>query len=230
MTAATILTMANGKGIDLLDVRAEDIHFPTLAEHLAKEKRFNGATPDCEYSVAQHLCVGADAIEAAGGTETEAAYFLLHDCQEGIWKDDPTPKKRAIAERIAQRCGVLAEDILKVLADIVNEHDGAIHQAAGLPWPMPADILRIVKLYDAKMFVTEWRDLMHDIPHPHWAPYSGVRPLPETIQPYPWTTARTAWLLRACRLLPSLRLAPSPPAATTATQRAEDDPLLGNAV
>lgn len=206
MTAATILTMANGKGIDLLNVRAEDIDFPALAEHLAKEKRFNGATPDVEYSVAQHLCIGTDAIIRAGGTETEAAYFLLHDCQEGIWKDDPTPKKCAIAERVAQRCGVLASDILAVLAAIVDEHDAAIHQAAGLPWPMPEEIARIVKLYDAKMFVTEWRDLMGGIPHPNWTPYDGLQPLRQRIEPVRWwTEARAQWLTRANRLLPTLR-------------------------
>lgn len=205
MSAETILTLSNGKGVDLLAVKASDIDFRSIAEHLAKEKRFNGATPDAEYSVADHLSIGADAILAAGGTETEAAYFLLHDAQEGLWKDDPTPKKRAIAERVSQRCGVTSEAILAVLAEIVAEHDAAIHQAAGLPWPIPEEIHRIVKLMDVIMFVTEWRDLMHDAPHPHWAPYSGIKPLEKKIEPREWPHARAAWLLRANKLLPSLR-------------------------
>jgi hypothetical protein len=45
MTAATILTLANGKGVDLLALKPEDIDFAALAEHLGKEARFNGATP-----------------------------------------------------------------------------------------------------------------------------------------------------------------------------------------
>ena len=135
MSAATILTLANGKGVDLLDLRVEDVDFTALAEHLGKEKRFNGATPDTEYSVAQHLCLGSDAILKAGGTELEAAEFHIHDCQEGIWKDDPTPKKVAIAERIAQRCGVLADDILErficrrmeeILTNAVKDDDGIV--------------------------------------------------------------------------------------------------------
>ena len=55
MSARTILTLANGKGADLLNLRPEDVDFAAFAEHLAKEKRFNGATPGLEYSVADHL-------------------------------------------------------------------------------------------------------------------------------------------------------------------------------
>jgi hypothetical protein len=208
MSAETILTLSNGKGVDLLHVKPEDIDFRSIAEHLAKEKRFNGATPDVEYSVADHLCIGCDAIRAVGGTETEAAYFLLHDAQEGLWKDDPTPKKRAIAERVSERCGVTSEAILAVLAEIVDEHDAAIHQAAGLPWPVPEEIRRIVKLMDVVMFVTEWRDLMHDLPHPNWHPYDGVKPLAAKIEPQAWAHARAAWLLRANKLLPALKRQP----------------------
>lgn len=206
MSAASILTLANGKGVDLLNVRAADIDFATLAEHLGKEKRFNGATPDVEYSVAQHLCIGTDAVLAQSGTETEAAYFLLHDCHEALWKDDPTPKKHAIAERIEEVCGVLAEEIIDVLAEIEREHNAAIHQAAGLPWPLPDITRRRIKAMDAIMFVTEWRDLMHDLPHPNWAPYSGIKPLKEKIDHvWTWAEARAGWMLRANRLLPAMR-------------------------
>lgn len=205
MSSASTLTLANLKGVDLLDLRVEDVDFDVLSEHLGKEARFNGATPGTFFSVAQHLCIGSDAILKDGGTELEAAYFHLHDCQEGIWKDDPTPKKVAIATRISERCGVLAADILKILADIVDEHDAVIHHAAGLSWPLDPLMRRTVKLYDAIMFVTEWRDLMLDAPHPHWAPFSGINPLKEKIDPWPWPKARAGWLLRAKRLLPSLR-------------------------
>jgi hypothetical protein len=33
------------------------------------------------------------------------------------------------------------------------------------------------------MFVTEWRDLRYNRPHPNWAPYSGIQPLVETVKP-----------------------------------------------
>lgn len=209
MSASTILTMANLKGIDLLNVRAGDLHWPTLAEHLAKENRFNGATPDVTYCVAQHLCIGTDAIQNAGGTDYEAAEFLIHDVPEAFWKDDPTPKKQAIAGRIEARCGVTADSVLGVLKDIDREHEMAVHEAAGLPWPVPEEIHRVVKLYDAKMFVTEWRDLMKNAAHPNWSPYMGVEPLPMIIDPWPWSMARASLLMRFNKLLPALRRSPA---------------------
>lgn len=205
MSAATILTLANGRYVDLLDVLASDIDFGTLAEHIAKEKRYNGATPGKEYSVAQHLCIGTDAILRDGGGEEAAAYFLLHDVQEGLWKDDPTPKKRALAQHIQERCGVLAAAIIGIIDGIVDEHDAAIHEAAGLAWPMPVEIKKAVKYYDVVMFVTEWRDLMRGIDHPTWNDYAGIRPLEAAITPWRWDFARAEWMKRARRLIPALR-------------------------
>jgi hypothetical protein len=206
VSAATVLTLANGKNIDLLALKPDDVDFAAFAEHLGKEARFNGATPNVVYSVAQHLCLGTDALLAAGNSEEAAAYFLLHDCQEAIWRDDPTPKKRALAHRIASYCGIHADEIMGEMEAIVDEHDAVIHRAAGLEWPMPGAIRKTVKLYDAIMFVTEWRDLMHNVPHPRWAPFSGIKPLLEPIYAWPWAQARAGWLYRAQRLLPTLRL------------------------
>jgi len=208
MTASTILTMANGKGVDLLNVRAEDLDLFTLAEHLAKEKRFNGATPGTEYSVAQHLCIGCDAMMRDGATDLEAGYFLAHDFPEGLFKDDPTPKKRAIAHRISERCGVTAEAVLGVLKAIDVEHEAAVHEAAGLPYPVPDGIERLVKLYDRRMLVTEWRDLMRGIEFPVMREYDGIAPLPDQIKPWRWNLAFTEIGKRMARLFPKLRRAP----------------------
>lgn len=207
MTAATFLTLANGKFVDLLDLKVEDVDFKVIAEHLGKEKRFNGATPGEEYSVAQHCVIGTEAMLKEGATEAEAAYFLLHDAHEAIWKDDPTPKKRAIAERIQERCGILAADILDVLDDIPDAMDAAIHQAAGLCWPMPVETARLVKFFDVRMFVTEWRDLMGGGFHPDWDRYAGVPPLDQPIVKPCWSgpLAMIHWHALAHKLLPSLR-------------------------
>lgn len=201
----TILTLANGKGVDLLDVRASDIDWPVMAEHLAKENRFNGATPGVEYSVGQHLCCGTAAMLAAGHEPIEVAYFHIHDVPEAIWKDDPTPKKRAIAKRISQRCGVTAEAVLKVLKEIDEEHERAVHEAAGLEWPVPPEIAKIVKRYDLVMFVTEWRDLMRGFEHPNWAPYADIPTLDEVIRPVEdWRRVMSLYLAYANALLPAL--------------------------
>jgi uncharacterized protein len=206
VSSATVLTLANGKNVDLLALKPEDIDFMAFAEHLGKEARFNGATPNIVYSVAQHLCLGTDAMLQAGTSDEAAAYFLLHDCQEAIWRDDPTPKKRALADRIAAYCGIRSDEIMGEMEAIVDEHDAVIHRAAGLAWPPSDELQKTVKLYDAIMFVTEWRDLMGNVPHPRWAPFSGVKPLREKIHPWPWAEARAGWLYRAHRLLPALKL------------------------
>ncbi len=204
MSAATVLTLANGKGVDLLDPKASDIDWEALAEHLAKEKRFNGATPDEEYSVAEHLARGADAILTATGDAVLAAYFSLHDCHEAMLKDITTPLKRAIAEMASMQFGVLAPQIIETFSLLEYRHDAAIHNAAGLKWPASIEIAAKVKHYDLVMFVTEWRDLMHGVPHPDWKPYRGIKPLRDAISPWRWQTAASALMRRWRRLLPAL--------------------------
>lgn len=202
----TMLTMSNGENIDLLRPQVSDIHWNVVAEHLSKEKRYNGATPDVEFSVAQHSSIGADAILADGGSEIEAAAFLLHDAKESFVKDLTTPLKHAVATIAADYYKAIPADILNSFEVLEDRVDAAIYKAAGLNWPLSPQLARIVKRYDLIMFVTEWRDLMHNIPHPNWAPYSGVKPLKAEIVPMPWPQARAGWLYRANRLLPALKV------------------------
>jgi hypothetical protein len=51
------------------------------------------------------------------------------------------------------------------------------------------------------MFVTEWRDLMGNQPHPDWAKYSGIPPLTEVIKPLEWNVARGSFLAMCGALL-----------------------------
>jgi|ERR1051326_1114876 hypothetical protein len=204
MSAATILTLANGRGIDLRNPEVGDIDFAACAEHLAKEKRYNGATPGVEYSVAEHLVRGTDAIIDQTGDRLLAAYFSLHDVHEAVLKDDTTPKKRAIAEECEAQFGVLAEHVLAAFRTLEFRHDLAIHGAADLPWPMPPALAPLVKHWDLVMFVTEWRDLMGGVPHPNWGPYSKIAPVAGKIVPWGWQVACTALQARWRALLPAL--------------------------
>jgi hypothetical protein len=205
MSADTILTLANGRGIDLLQPRVSDVHWPSIAEALAKEKRFNGHTPGVEYSVAEHKIRGTVAILRATHDRRLAAYWSLHDAPEGHLKDDPTPKKRAIAEIARREFGVLGDAILKSFDRLTELHEAVIHEAAGLPWPLPAEIVAGVKHWDRVMFVTEWRDLMAGAEHPNWAPYADVVPLPEIIRPLPnWCAIKSRLLHDWRSLLPNL--------------------------
>jgi uncharacterized protein len=205
MSARTILTLSNGAGIDLLNPQASDIDFDSFAEQLAKESRFNGATPGQQYSVAEHLARGVEAILAVGGNDMLAAYWSLHDAPEACLKDDTTPKKRAIAELCEQEFGVLAANVIDTFDGLTARHDAAIHEAAGLPWPMPEGVAGRVKFWDLTMFVTEWRDLMRDRAHPNWAPFSGIKPLAERIRPWRWEVAKLKLLTCWQDLLPALQ-------------------------
>jgi uncharacterized protein len=203
MNPSTILTLANGKGIDLTNPQAADIDFSVIAEHLAKENRYNGATPGIKYTVAQHCCIGADAIMKDTGNRELAAYFLLHDAPEAFLKDDTTPKKRALAEIAAKNFGVLAQEIIEAFDMLTEQFDAAIHCAAGLAWPMPPAIAAAVKSYDLVMFVTEWRDLMRGTQHPDWDRYRNYTPLPDTIKPWDWKTSAGGYRKRCTEFLPT---------------------------
>lgn len=205
MSAETILTLANGRGIDLRHPRVSDVHWPSIAEALSKEKRYNGHTPDVEYSVAEHKIRGTVAILRATHDRRVAAYWSLHDAAEGHLKDDPTPKKRAIAEIAREEFGVLGDVILRSFERLTEIHDAVIHEAAGLPWPVPADIVDAVKHWDRVMFVTEWRDLMRGAVHPNPEAYAGIEPLPEIIRPLPdWSAIKSRLLHDWRSLLPNL--------------------------
>lgn len=209
MTAATILTLSNGKGIDLTNPRAEDIDFSVVAEHLGKEKRYNGATPSVEYPVAQHCVIGADAAFSDTNDITLAGYFLLHDAAEAFLKDDTTPKKRALAEIAASAFGVLSEEIMGSFDMLTERFDAAIHEAAGLEWPPTLAMKAAIKSYDLVMFVTEWRDLMRGTHHPNWDEYRDVTPLRSIISPIDWHTAAASFRNRCILYLPAFREARS---------------------
>lgn len=207
MTARTVLTLANGKGIDLLNPRAEDIDFAVIAEHLAKENRFNGATKEAAYSVAEHCVRGADAIVATTGDRELAAYFLLHDGHEAFLKDDTTPKKSALAAVAEENFGTLARVVLDAFDVLTKSIDDVIYKAAGLSTlPHGESLLKKkIKRCDLVMFVTEWRDLMGGQVHPDWTPYRDITPLPGKIIPWDWRGARNAFLDNCYDLLPALQ-------------------------
>ena len=201
----TILTLCNGKGIDLVHPKASDIDFAVIAEHLAKEKRYNGATLGLEYSVAEHCTRGVEAILSATNNRELAAYFLLHDAHEAFLKDDTTPKKRALAAVAQESFGLLASEIMAAFDMLTDRIDAAVHEAAGLQWPPPDHIKPLIKHVDLTMFVTEWRDLMGGIQHPNWAPYERFVPLPDRIEPEKsWMQARYRFIMTAYDLLPGI--------------------------
>lgn len=206
MNPRTILTVADGRNIDLLNPKTSDyLPLDWAAEHLAKEARYNGATPGTVYTVACHTCFCIDAALAMTGDRWVAAYAALHDVPEALLKDDTTPKKNAIAAVAEMKFGVLAPQIIGVFDDLTDRHDRALHEAARLPWPAPPELAAAVKRIDRTLLVTEWRDLMGGVPLPNAAAYADVEPLRVRIAPFSkWQTARDALLRRWRDLLPAL--------------------------
>ena len=205
MTGRTILTLSNGKGIDLLAPKVSDIDFAVIAEHLAKENRYNGATKNRAYSVAEHSVRCAQAALDAGERSDLAVYLLLHDCHEAFLKDDTTPKKQALAAVAHESFGMLASNVIAAFDHLTDRFDVAIHQAAGVVWPPSPELQISIKFYDLVLFVTEWRDLMDDQEHPHWGPYKDIEPLKREIVPGTWQEARAEFYQMCRELLPAMR-------------------------
>lgn len=206
MNPRTTLTLANGRLIDLEEPKAADYRpLDFAAEHLAKENRYNGATPMVVYSVAQHSAEGAREILFATGDRTLAAYFTLHDVKEAVLKDDTTPKKNAIAAIVQKKFGVLAKTFMaEIFDDLEERHDRAIHEAAGLPWPPAPELVASIKRFDKIMLVTEWRDLMAGQPLPNAEAYAGHEPLTRKIKPMrDWQSAADSLLELWLDLLPA---------------------------
>lgn len=210
MSKSTVLTLANGAGVDLLDPSVDDIDFAVIAEHLAKVKRFNGATAGLEYSVAEHCVRGCDHILRDCADEAWAAYFLLHDAHEAFLGDDTTPKKRLIASIAEQSFGALATHVMAAFELATYRFDKAIHDAAGMAFPPTAEMQASIKETDKRMFLTEWRDLMGDREHPDPRAYSDYAPYRMPIEPWPWGKARDEFIHRCNVLLPKLRRSVTP--------------------
>lgn len=219
---STLFVTASGRVVDVFAPRAIDVDFDDVVEHLSKEARYNGGTPGEFYSVAQHLCLGADwllaessgehdaigredppfAWKASEAARASAAYFLAHDFHEYVLKDETTPKKRAL-DRVALEFGSLAGVISDAYARLVERWDAAIHAAAGLAWPPPAEVRAAVDALDRRLLLTEWAALHRG--HRLLGDYSAWAPLPITIEPWPWDFAHEQLARRMALLLPALR-------------------------
>ena len=175
---------ASGRVWPLIHPTPEHVHWPDVAEALAKLCRFNGHTTQF-YSVAQHSVLVADMLPPEA-----RPYGLVHDGHEAFIGDNTRPMKEALA-----RLG--AGSALEVLAEAA---DRAIFAAAGLAHPMPRPVAELVKRADLRLLATERRDVMAD-PRRSWATLPD--PLTKPITPWPWPKAMDAFQDRLSRYLPT---------------------------
>jgi uncharacterized protein len=158
----------NGRAIDLVNPRVEDVDFLEIADSLAHVYRWTGSARH-DVSVAWHTIIG---VEIARWRKLDHAipYWLLHDAHEARLGDIATPVAEAYALSIATTLKIAApqfsrDDFLLVVKagqKAVKEiHDDAIRMAAGLR--LDRNILEIeadVKQIDRIALMTERRDYM----------------------------------------------------------------------
>ncbi len=141
-----------------------------MSRVLARTPRFSGHTEGGAYSVAQHCVEGAYAILRDTGRRDIAAAFLLHDGHEYVIGDIATPLAGALGH-YADVAGGISYDGAAIVAGAIKalKHavDAAIYAAAGIKFPLPADVAAMVRSYDLRMMRTE-RDARLATPPMPW--------------------------------------------------------------
>jgi 5'-deoxynucleotidase YfbR-like HD superfamily hydrolase len=174
-SAVNSFLTASGKSFLLLDPKPQDIDFDVIGEALAKQCRFNGHTSQF-YSIAQHSMLVAACLPPE-----MRLYGLLHDAHEAFTGSLTAPLKHALAQ---------SGD---ALAEITAAIEAAIFEAAGLQWPLPADVDTALQRADRVVLATELRDLM---PETELDFGKLPPPLSKIIRPMPWASAMEAFHLR----------------------------------
>ncbi|MBV6651528.1 MAG: hypothetical protein KI789_17525 [Hoeflea sp.] len=121
---------------DLAAPDPAEIDFFAMANALSKIARFNGSNPGIAYSVAQHSVMGAEAIFNETGDARLAAWFLLHDGEEYLLGDKPTPAQKLLVEFTREKRNFSTAHSAQVLWDCVKQAWREVGwRAAGLGLP-----------------------------------------------------------------------------------------------
>lgn len=232
---------ASGAAFNLIAPDPAHIDFDVdVAEALARTARFGGHVRSGPYSVAQHCCIGADAIWRETGDSDLALAFLLHDAHEAYLGDITTPMTEALiiaigsygaASKVLSAVGAAAARNAVRMATreglrlLKANMDRAIWTAAGLDWPMTAVRHAAIKSMDLRMLATERRHLLGPSPHPWGACFDAAKPLrlPGGLRVWPWAQAADEWRLRFRRWKPAdkpLFTTPMTPAESAALEPA----------
>lgn len=173
----------NGKAIDLVTPRADQVDFKEIADTLAGVYRWAG-TAELDVSVAAHTLIAFDAAPLE-----VKPYVLLHDAHEARIGDITRPVQQALETIAGELCGESGYHLMrKAFVLLKLRHDRAIYHAAGLPFPSP-EILGAVKLADNCALMTERRDFLRPPPMPWARDLEAVTPLPHR---YRW---KSKWVL-----------------------------------
>jgi 5'-deoxynucleotidase YfbR-like HD superfamily hydrolase len=157
----------SGRRFSPLEPDAAQIDIRDIAHALANLCRFGGHSR-AFFSIAQHSCVVADAVEATGAGAVPTLCALLHDASEAYLGDLPHPLKHR------SPLGRLYREIEKPL------------QAAILAcFALPAELPPLVKRIDRAALAAERAALMLPAADDWWPELDGVDALELAIEPWP---------------------------------------------
>lgn len=192
-----IHTLGGGQ-LHLVNPTIEQIDFSRISIALSRVQRCAAQT-EKGLSIAQHMVEGARAIMRDTGRRDMAAAFLLHDVHEAFMGDIATPVLEAlcaIADEAATEHGPNPHRVVRRAVKTLKKRlDAVIYAAAGIAWPLPEPVVKVVKEYDLRMLRTE-RDLFMSPPPHRWIdavenaePVAGV-----TSEVWSARCARVMWL------------------------------------
>jgi hypothetical protein len=171
---------ASGRRFSLLEPRASDVDIGDVAHALSNQCRFGGHSR-VFYSVAQHSCVVADAVEAAGADATTTLWALLHDASEAYLLDLPHPIKHRTA-----------------LGEAYREVEAGVTAAIAEHFALPVAPPPIVKRIDREVLAAERLAFMQV--EWDWPELDGVTPLELELEPWSPERAASEFLARFERL------------------------------
>ncbi|WP_336801459.1 hypothetical protein [Kaistia sp. MMO-174] len=173
----------SGLAIDLVkpDLSKIDLHID-VATPLSLINRFDGHASYSEwhgYSVAQHCCLGADAILHETGGDTDAALaFLLHDAHEVFSGDITTPVADGLGCLVVEMLGERGRDIVRrAIKTMKHRLDMALYERLDLDWPLPSATAALVAEMDIRMLKAERDAMMVSPPAPWHDAIEGAAPI-----------------------------------------------------
>jgi hypothetical protein len=182
MSKASAIQTYSGRRVSPFAPEPGDIEIEDISHALSHLCRFGG---HCRtfYSVAQHCCVVADAVEAAGGDAETALAALLHDASEAYLGDLPHPLKHR---------SPLGEHYRAIEAPLQR----AIHERFSLP----RETSPLVKQLDRAALAAERSLLMRPADDDWWPELDGVTALDVRIELWPPERAAAEFMSRYARL------------------------------
>lgn len=158
----TSLITSNGRYVDPLDFKSEDVDINVIAHALANICRFNGQTNEF-YSVAQHSVHVAERVSQLTDNKEIVLLALFHDASEAYICDIPRPLKHSdLLEGYLDVETAIQETINEVLVPEIGPSRLSFDTARSIISRADLDLMGL----EARQLGTNWKIEEWDIPLP----------------------------------------------------------------